>query len=239
MHTNMTEWEASEGAAATTATTETRAAITLTKVAADYKLQPLESFLVQGREKVKGAPYFHTVQRGTTNALIAELISELLKDNASASASARAAVTAAISYFTSELLKDKAQQLATPGSSITINLSIADIIAYLNSLGTRTRTAMSGADIDAFTASKAMLALAEIHGWTASQQARVAISLRSYAAPTFKHSPVNAETLLSRLEPMQELLAETQEDAEVYHWLCIKLRRDANINAAVDLADSI
>lgn len=220
-----------------TATALETTAITLTKVQADYKLQSGESYLVQGREKIKGAPYFHTVQRGNVNPVIAEFITSNLQSTSSAATIA--AITAAIGHFTSELLKDKAAQLATVNSTITINLTANDIIEYLNSLGTRTRTAMSGADIDAFNSSKAMAALAEIHNWTAAQLARVAVSLRAYAAPTFKHSPANAETLLSRLEPMVELLAETKEDAEVYHWLCIKLRRDANINAAVDLADSI
>lgn len=216
----------------------TTATVKLNKVAADYKLQPNESFLLQGRinKAFPLRPYYHVTMRGdVSNILDATSLN-------SAPVPLASALTKLFNNAVLELLKDKAAILDA-GSSIETNITEADVVTFITELGNRERTAISGEELIDFATSYAMKALAQVHGWTQAQQDRVAMSLRAYAAPAHKKPVSDAEILLARLEPLPSLL--TGEDAAVddtiasiYKWLTAKLTRDAAATTA-NLADSI
>lgn len=226
-----------------TETTSNNHAITLTKVAADYKLQSIaESFLLSGRSNPREPlkPYYHVIKTGELPALPAisgEGVTPMLQ-----SALAKLFAEAGSSY-----LKDRAATL-TPGSSLVLHLAASDIVTAVLAAGLGERTAISGEDIElTYCGSAAFTALAAVWSWSPVSVLKVTAALKAYAAPAHKKSPEDAAILLNRLEPMSKLL--TASDAAgstaagvelqlIHRTLLTKLTRDA---AAIkeELADSI
>lgn len=212
--------------------------IKLEKVAADYKLQPSQLFLLQGRvnKKFPLRPYFHVIRSNQ------ELAATMPEELQQLPAAIRAAIAKLWSLAIIELLKDKAATL-TPGASITTSINAATILTYIEELGNRERSAISGEELDEFTSSYAMEALTSVYNWNATQQAKVHTALRQYAAPAHRKQQKDAAVLLARLEALPSLLLgdDAEEDATIttiYQWLHSKLTRDA-IAQAVDLSESI
>ena len=221
----------------TTATNQnatTANAITLNKVAADYKLQAGEAFLLQGRiNKAQPAkPYYHVTR--TAADLAATLPADLN--------SIRAAISKLWGMATVELLKDKAAAL-TPGATATISLTTTDILLYIADIGSNRREAISGEELDEFCASDSFTALAAVHNWSPVAVAKVSTALRQYAAPAHRKNPADAKVLSLRLATFPELLTgeDSEEDAKlttIFNWLMVKLTRDVE-QQVTNLADAI
>jgi len=220
----------------TTNQQSTTSLIQLEKVAADYKLTPGESFLTQGRinKQHPTRPYYHTVMRATAAAMPAA--------PATQQPAHQPAIAKLWNAATLELLKEKAAALAA-GAKTSISLSTADILAFIADIGNRERATISGEELEAFAASYAFGALAQVYGWNQQQIARVTQSLKQYAAPAHRKPQADASILLQRLEALPSLLTgdDSALDADlqrVYSWLETKLQRDA-ATADTNLADSI
>lgn len=223
---------------ATTNNATTQNSITLEVVAADYKLQGTsEQFLIRGRKNnaQPQKPYFHTIMKATAAAMPALPVMET-------SAPTRAAMSKLWQLATVDLLKEKAAGMDA-GSTINLQLTATDVLAFITDIGNRERATISGEELDAFTASYAFAATGLVHNWNASQVARVATALRQYAAPAHRKPVSDASILLARMEAFPSLLTgdDSAFDADlmrVFGWLTAKLKRDAEQQAA-NLADSI
>lgn len=216
---------------------QTAAQITLEVVAADYKLQGNETFLIRGRKNnaQPAKPYFHTILKATAAAMPPLPVMET-------AAPVRAAMSKLWNLATMDYLKEKAASMDA-GSTITLTLQATDVLTFIADIGNRERATISGEELDAFTASYAFAATGLVHNWNASQVARVATALRQYAAPAHRKPVSDASILLARLEAFPALLTgdDSALDADllrVFGWLTAKLKRDTEQQAA-NLADSI
>lgn len=216
--------------------------VTLTRVSADYKLDATkkEFFLVQGRKhpKHKDRAYFHTVAQTPADSL------PVLTLPADTNAALRIALTKLWDAATLEHLKNKAAPMDA-GVLIELTVTQADICQYIADIGNRERVAISGDELQGYADSYAFKAVAEVHGWTAQQVARVAAALKQYAAPAHKKPVADATVLLTRLHPILTTLLTGEEeelDADIlriHEWLVAKLQRDVNAAPAVNLSEAI
>ena len=226
-------------------TTNLNAAIKLTKVAADYKLQTGEQFIQQGRtnKAFPNRPYFHTVASGKFPTM--PTIQAMLGTDQN-----EAALTTALTKLWDaaviELLKDKATVLDAGATITLVDYNQADVIKGIMELGNRERAAISGDEIEAFATTNSFKALAMVHAWTEAQQAMVIATIKKYAAPAFKLPEASAKVLATRFEPLTAELVQEAESASgeaetvltVLKWLTTKLQRDIAATTT-DLASAI
>ena len=245
MNANTQAAAATTAAAAATAATAiataatATAAATLTKVAADYKLAAGESMLIQGRKNPQGKPYHHVILR-MLGSLPTLPVTSTLADEEGREVSK--AVSKLWELATADYLKARAGELDA-GASLTIHLSLSDLLVFVNNIGNRAREALSKDEIAAFCASYAFRAVAEVHSWTTLQLERVSTALQQYAAPAFRRPPQDADVLATRLSVLPTLLTgdDGALDADInraYQWLMIRLERD-KASSSTNLADAI